>query len=36
MLVLPVTSKLPDIIAEPVYGNEDPPPPFKANEAVSA
>jgi len=32
----PVTVKLPDIVALPVYGNAAPPPPFKANDAVSA
>ena len=33
---LPVTVKLPDIIAEPVNGNAAPPPLFKANDAVEA
>ena len=32
----PVTVKLPDIVALPVYGNAAPPPPFIAYDAVSA
>ena len=36
-LTLPVTANEPEIMADPVYGNElPPPPPFNAKEAVNA
>ena len=32
----PVTANDPEISAEPVYGNDEPPPAFKAYDAVTA